>query len=62
MTYLETVYQTVKKETEGFYAIYGDYIRNLVGITGLEVLIKNRLLESCGAVNGRQLYVLCEKK
>lgn len=62
MNYLDTVYETVKKETEGFDAIYGDYIRRLVGITGLEVLIKHKLVETCGVVNGMQLYVLCEKK
>lgn len=62
MTYLDKVYDTVKAETEGVDAIYGDYIRNLVGITGLEVLIKHKLLETCGVVNGKQLYVLCEKK
>ena len=62
MTYLDKVYDTVKAETEGFDAIYEDYICNLVGDAGLEALIKNKLLETCGVVNGRQLYVLCEKK
>jgi hypothetical protein len=43
-------------------SIYGDYIQHLVGICGLNALIANHLVESCGVVYGRQLYVLCEKE
>lgn len=61
MTYAEQVYKILKDETEGMDAIYKDYILHLVGYSGLDALLENRLLETCGVVNGRQLYVLCKK-
>ena len=59
MTYAKQVYEILKKETEDMDAIYKDYILHLVGYSGLDALLENRLLETCGVVNGRQLYVLC---
>lgn len=59
--YAEYVYDIVKQELEGFDAIYEDYIINLVGFAGLTYLKKYRLVETCGVVNGRQLYALCNK-
>lgn len=56
------IYKIVKNESEGLDAIYEDYIVSLVGLYGLLVLKGNKLLETCGVVNGRQLYVLCEKE
>ena len=56
------IYEVVKNESLGFDAIYENYILELVGVEGLEILRKNRLIETCGIVNGRQLYVLIEKK
>lgn len=53
------IYEIVKAETEGMDSAYGDYIEKLVGEYGLYVLLANNHLESCGVVNGRQLYVLC---
>lgn len=55
------IYTIVKNESEGFDAIYEDYIVSLVGLYGLLILKGNNLLEACGAVNGRQLYTLCNK-
>lgn len=55
------VYEVVKNGSTGFDAIYEDYILELVGVEGLEILRKNRLVETCGVVNGRQLYVLIQK-
>ena len=60
--YADYVYVIVKNECEGMDAIYGDYICELVGVWGLNALIECKLVESCGVVNGRRLYVLCEKK
>lgn len=56
------IYEVVKNESLGFDAIYENRILELVGVEGLEILRKNRLIETCGIVNGRQLYVLIEKK
>lgn len=52
----------IKRETEGLDAIYEDYIEYIIGIEGLNDLLNNGLLETCGVVNGRQLYVLCDKR
>ena len=59
MTYVETVYEIIKKECEGRYSIYEDYIVSLVGKYGLDALKAYGKLEDCGVLNGRQLYVLC---
>jgi hypothetical protein len=58
----DNAYKTVKDVCGELDAIYEDYIIYLVGYEGLYVLRENRLLETCGVINGRQLYVLCEKK
>ena len=55
------IYEVVKSETKGFDAIYEDYILRLVGTYGLNVLKMYRLVETCGIINGHQLYVLVEK-
>lgn len=59
--FVDLVYAIVRMETEGMDSIYGDYIKKLVGVFGLNALLTHNLLESCGVVNGRQLYVLCDK-
>lgn len=62
MLYVDYIYEIVKNESRNFDAIYQDYILELVGVMGMQALVENDLLEGCGSVNGRQLYVLCEKK
>lgn len=54
------VYETVKKACVDYKldALYEDYIIYLVGLEGLYVLQKNKLIETCGVVDGRQLYTL----
>lgn len=59
--YVDDVYNIVRLDCEGMDAIYKDYIIQMVGVYGLNVLIEHKLVESCGIVNGRQLYTLCEK-
>ena len=61
-TNTKEIYETVKNGSTGFDAIYENYITELVGVDGLEILRKNRLIETCGIVNGRQLYVLVQKE
>ena len=58
--YADYVYDIVKEQTEKFEAIYEDYITELVGVFGLNALLDSNLLETCGIVNGKQLYALCD--
>ena len=60
--YANYVYDLLKHDCEGMDSIYEDYIINCVGVNGFTALHEFGLLESCGLINGRQLYVLCEKK
>lgn len=59
--YVDIAYDIVKQECEGLDSIYEDYIIQLVGESGLNILKTFDLLETCGVINGRQLYVLCDK-
>ncbi len=62
MKYSDYVYDIIKGECEGMDAIYEDYIIQLVGEYGLKALQEYELVEGCGVLNGRRLYVLCDKK
>ena len=62
MRYVDYVYEMVERECDGVDAIYEDYIIYLVGGKGLKALIENRLVETCGVINGNQLYTLCNKQ
>ena len=62
MRYVDYVYDIVRLDCLEMDAIYKDYIKQMVGVYGFNALLEARLIESCGVVNGRQLYVLCEKK
>ena len=59
--YVDDVYDIVRLDCEDMDAIYKDYIIQMVGVYGFNALLQHRLIESCGVVNGRQLYTLCEK-
>lgn len=61
-TYVEYVYEIIKNKTEGMDAIYKDYIIQIVGVHGFNALHGARLLEGCGSVNLRELYVLADRK
>lgn len=61
-TYTDAVYELVKEECEGLDSIYEDYIVKLVGNCGLAALKRANLIESCGVLNCRQLYVLCDRR
>lgn len=62
MSYVDDVYEIVRLDCMDMDAIYGDYICQIIGVYGFNALYEHKLLESCGVVNGRQLYVLCDKK
>lgn len=57
---VEQVLDVVKEECCMFDAVYEDYILELVGDEGLQILKEHNLVETCGVINGRQLYVLCK--
>lgn len=61
MNYLRYIYLMLRAETFKLDSVYEDYIIQLVGTTGLEELKKANLIESCGIVNGRQLYTIVSK-
>ena len=58
----DLVYEIVKTETREFDSIYKDYILELVGTFGLNALLTHKLIETCGVINGRPLFVLVDKK
>lgn len=60
MKYADYVYEIVKNEGRNWDALYQDFILEMVGVCGMEALLENKLIETCGVVNGRQLFVLCE--
>lgn len=62
VTYTDCVYELIKDECEGMDSIYEDYIVKLVGNCGLAALKRANLIESCGVLNCRQLWVLCDKE
>lgn len=59
--YTDQLYFVVKEEFEGLDSIYEDALIHLIGTYGVYILKENKLLETCGIINGRQLYVLCDK-
>lgn len=61
MRYVDYVYDIVRLDCLEMDAIYGDYIKQMVGVYGLNALLEHKLIESCGVINGRQLYVLCKR-
>lgn len=61
MRYADYVYEIIKNESKNLDAVYQDYILEMVGVTGMQALVENRLIESCGSINGRLLFVLCDK-
>ena len=61
MPYVEMIYELVKETFVDFDAIYEDALIQLIGTFGISVLQKHGLIEGCGIVNCRRLYVLCDK-
>lgn len=57
---INDIYDVIKEECEGMDSIYEDYIIHLIGTFGLNMLKMHKLVECCGVVNGRRLYVLCD--
>lgn len=62
MEYAKEVYKILKTEVREMGSVYEDYITHLVGVCGLRALLEEHLLEPCGVIRGRQLYVLVDKQ
>lgn len=62
VSYVDHIYHVLLEESKFFDALYEDYIINLVGHTGLDALRNNKLVETCGVVNGKQLYTVVSKE
>lgn len=62
MRYVDYVYDIVRLDCEGMDSIYKDYIIQMVGVYGFNALREAGLIEGCGVINGRYLYVLCERE
>lgn len=62
MRYVDYVYDIVRLDCEGMDSIYKDYIIQMVGVYGFNALREAVLIEGCGVINGRYLYVLCERE
>lgn len=56
--YTDRVYHALARECQGLDAIYEDYIIKLVGEEGFDILREQRVLTTCGSINGRNLYTL----
>ena len=59
--YVDYVYDILKADCVNLDTVYEEYIIHRVGTAGLHALQENQLIESCGVIRGRKLYVLCEK-
>jgi hypothetical protein len=62
LNYVDCVYELVKEDCGNLDSIYEGHIVLLVGMCGLGALKREGLLETCGVVNGRQVYVLVDKE
>ncbi len=61
MSYIDHIYEVIVRESDGLDALYENYIVHLVGYSGLNDLKQYKLIETCGVVNGMQLYTICDK-
>lgn len=62
MRHENDVYKYLLNNCKGLDSVYEDYIVQLVGEYGLNILKEKNLIETCGVVYGRQLYVIVEEK
>lgn len=56
--FMDKVYFAVARECQGMDAIYEDYIISLVGEEGFDILREEKVLTTCGSIDGRNLYTL----
>ena len=56
--YAEDVCKKLQSEAQGLDAIYEDYIISVIGEEGFELLREKNYLNTCGSINGRNLYTL----
>ena len=55
---IDRLYLLLKRQCEGFDAVYEDHIINVIGVNGFNILREKKFLTTCGSINGRTLYTL----
>lgn len=55
---VDILHEVVSGCTRGMDAAYEDYLIELVGEEGCWILRKNRILEPCGSIDGRNLFTV----
>lgn len=55
---LDLFHEIVAGCSRGMDAVYEDYVLYLIGQEGFDMLRKNHILESCGSIDGRNLYTV----
>ena len=56
--YAVYVSNIIKKEMDSLDVMYGDIIQTLVGMYGFNAMQKHDLIECCGRMNDRDVYIL----
>lgn len=60
--FVDYIHDILRLDCSDMDAVYGDHIKDMFGVYGLNALLVNKRIEGCGVINGRQLYVICDKK
>lgn len=58
----ELLHEIIYGYSRGMDAVYEDYVIYLIGQEGFDILRRNKVLESCGSIDGRNLYTVKEYK
>lgn len=58
---IDALYNFVKLVVHDTSLVYEDYLLQMIGQTGIKLLMNAGLLDTFGIVNGKQVYVLVNK-
>ena len=59
--FVNYIHDIVLLDCSDLDAVYEDHLKAMFGTYGLNALLVNKRIESCGVVNGRRLYAICKK-
>lgn len=57
---LDLFHEIIAGYARGMDVVYGDYVIYLIGQEGFDMLRENHILESCGSIEGRDLFTVRE--
>ena len=60
--FVNYIHDIARLDCSDLDAVYEDHLKNMFGVYGFNALLINKRIESCGVVNGRRLYAICERK